>query len=91
MSQSESRFLKWFGGIAATLLVAAIIGLIGMYSNDNVHAAAIETNKINISRIESTHEVDKAEMNNEHREDMQELKDGQKTMQADIKELLKNF
>ena len=89
MSIKEANFLKWFGGIAATLLVAAIIGLIGMYSNSNVHAADIKTNKKDILRIEQTHEVDKAEMNKEHREDMKELKDGQKTIQADIKELLK--
>lgn len=89
MSLKEASFLKWFGGIASMLLVAAIIGLIGMYSNSNVHAADIKTNKKDIQRIETTHELDKIEMNKEHRDDMQELKDGQKTIQADIKELLK--
>jgi hypothetical protein len=31
MSTSENRFIRWFGTIATALIIASIIGIIGMY------------------------------------------------------------
>jgi hypothetical protein len=40
MSNRESEFIKWFGGIAGTLLVAMIIGMVSFYTHTNQKKAS---------------------------------------------------
>ena len=42
MSQQESNFIRWFGGIAGSLLIALIIGAVVFFNSMNKTAAANE-------------------------------------------------
>ena len=40
MSQVESKFIKWFAGIAAALVIASIMGLVGFYTSATAKGAS---------------------------------------------------
>ena len=84
MSQKEYSFLRWFGGIASIVLAAAIIGLVVGFKDDGVRAEQVKQNKTEIIETKDTHKNDMRLM----RDDMKEIIEGQKIMQADIKKLL---
>jgi hypothetical protein len=80
MSIQETNFLKWFGGIAAILIAASIIGLIGMYRA--VAVVTTDVTNIKFSTIENwkfinnTKEKFELDLKNYVKyEDIQNLKD----------------
>lgn len=40
MSKQESAFIRWFGGIAGTLIVTMIVGMISFYAHTSAKAEA---------------------------------------------------
>ena len=78
MSTTESRFIKWFGGIAATLLIGLTIWTFTILSSFDVMATKVQHNTNDIVDIKSA-----------HKEDKKDLKDDLTEIKNDIKELLK--
>jgi hypothetical protein len=85
MSKQESIFLKWFGSIAAALIIASIIGLIGMYYTSGIVSEKVKTNQTNINNLKNYHQNDVSLI----RSNIKEIKTDQKTIMTDIKEILK--
>ena len=84
MSVQESKFLQWFAGIAATLIVAMTIGAFSVLSSIDVMAERIQHNT---QGIKETREMHKRDLNL-IRGDMAEIKDDTKEIKSDIKKLM---
>jgi len=85
MSRNESLFIKWFGGIASALIVASIIGLVGMYRASGIVSEKVKANQNQIMDVKAYHNKDV----NLIRENIKEIKSDQKVIMNDIKEILK--
>ncbi len=85
MSRNESLFIKWFGSIASALIIASIIGLIGMYRASGIVSEKVKTNVKQIIAVKAYHDKDVELV----RENIKEIKSDQKIIMSDIKEILK--
>jgi len=85
MSVHESRFIKWFAGIAGSLVVLTIVALLGMWKAGGIQAQEIEQNK---NEILETREYHQRDIDNVMFY-MREIREDQKEIKKDIKELLK--
>ena len=85
MSKNETIFLRWFGSIAASLVIAAIIGIIGMYHASGIISVKVQTNQTKISEVRTYHEKDVELI----RTSIKEMKSDQKVIMTDIKQILK--
>jgi hypothetical protein len=85
MSRNESIFIKWFGGIASALIIASIIGLIGMYRTSGIVSERVDANEKKIEEVKDYHNKDVGLI----RDNMKEIKDNQKVIISDIKQILK--
>ncbi len=70
MSIQESKFLKWFGGIAATLLVGLVIWTFTILSSYDVMANKVEHNTRDITEIKTNHKDDLKEI----KQDVKDIK-----------------
>lgn len=98
MSVQETNFIKWFGGIAATLIISFIIGgvamfrAVGIISNDVQHneqqieLLSIDTDS-EINNLKSYHKDDVTLI----REDIKDIKADQKEIKSDIKKILEKL
>ncbi len=87
MPQQESSFLKIFGAIATALVIASIIGLIGMYRASGIISEKVHTNEIKIIEVKTYHEKDVYLI----RSSVKEIRSDQKIIMTDIKEILKEL
>lgn len=85
MSNSESRFIQWFAGIAAALIIASIIGLVGMYHASGIVSEKVQANEKKITEVQTFHEKDVELI----RSSIKEIKSDQKVIMTDIKQILK--
>jgi len=84
MSNQESTFIKWFGSIATTLIIASIIGLVGMYRTSGIVSEKVQSNEKKIVEVQSYHEKDVELI----RSSIKEIKTDQKVIMTDIKQIL---
>lgn len=87
MSIQEQIFIKRFGSIAAALVISFIISGVVMYRTVAVMSVNIETNHERVDNLERFHKSDILLI----REDIDEIKESQKDMRKDIKEILKEL
>jgi len=85
MSRQESLFIKWFGGIASALIIASIIGLLGMYRASGIVSQKVKTNHEQIKNLKAYHNKDVGLI----RDNIKEIKAGQKVIMNDVKQILK--
>ena len=85
MSEAQKNFLKWFGGISSALVLSFIIGGVYLYRAQGQTTTQIE-NLLEVSRsLKEYHDRDIVLI----RENIGEIKDTQKEIRLDIKELIK--
>jgi len=87
MSVVEKKFLSWFGGIAAALIIASVIGLFRMSENSAVYREQIQNNQQELQYLKQYHKDDVALI----RKTTDEIKEDQKEIKSDIKEILKEL
>ena len=87
MSSNESNFIKWFSAIAAALIIASIIGLVGMYRATGIVSEKVNTNESKILEVKVYHEKDVDLI----RSNVKEIKADQKLIMSDIKQILKQI
>ncbi|MFK5856095.1 MAG: hypothetical protein QM503_08200 [Bacteroidota bacterium] len=87
MSNSESKFVNWFASIAAALIVASIISLIGMYRTTAIVSQKVDANEKGIIETKLYHEKDVQLIRN----NIKEIKSDQKVIMSDIKQILKEI
>ena len=87
MSNIESKFIKWFAGIAGALIVASIIGLVGMYHTSGIVSEKVKSNNNKIIEVISYHEKDVWLI----RQSIYEIKNDQTIIKTDIKQILKEI
>ncbi len=87
MSNNESNFIKWFSAIATALIIASIIGLVGMYRASGIVSEKVNTNESKILEVKSYHEKDVDLI----RSNIKEIKADQKLIMSDIKQILKQI
>ena len=85
MSQKESLFIKWFAGIAAALIIASVIGLMGMYRSSGIVSEKVNANQQQIMEVRAYHDKDVGLI----RDNIKEIKSDQKVIMNDIKQILK--
>ncbi len=87
MSNSESKFVNWFASIAAALIVASIISIIGMYRTAAIVSQKVEGNEKSIIETRLYHEKDVQLIRN----NIKEIRSDQKVIKTDIKQILKEI
>ena len=87
MSTEETNFIKWFGSIAAILIVSFIIGGVVMFRIVGVLGTEVKHNTGEVKELEIYHKDDVKLI----RDDIKDIIDGQKEIQKDIKEILKKI
>jgi len=87
MSKIESNFIKWFAGIAGALIIASIIGLVGMYHSSGIVTEKVNSNGLKIKDVIIYHEKDVDLI----RRSMVDIKKDQTIIKADIKQILKEI
>ncbi|OFY51847.1 MAG: hypothetical protein A2W85_09320 [Bacteroidetes bacterium GWF2_41_31] len=87
MSKTESMFIKWFGGIAGTLIIASVIGLVGMYHTSGIVSEKVKSNEKKIVEVQTFHDKDVELI----RSSIKEIKSDQKVIMTDIKQILKEI
>jgi|GEM_PF-1693739 len=85
MSNTESKFVNWFASIAAALIVASIVSIIGMYRTAAIVSQKVDENEKRIKEIRLYHDKDVELI----RSNIKEIKADQKVIMNDIKEILK--
>ncbi len=85
MSKTESKFIQIFSVIATALIIASIIGLIGMYRTSGIVSEKVKTNENRISDVMDYHKKDVELI----RSNIKEIKSDQKVIMTDIKQILK--
>jgi len=85
MSKNESKFIQLFSAIATALIIASIIGLIGMYKASVIVSEKVKSNEKKITEVMEYHEKDVELVRN----NIKEIKSDQKVIMTDIKEILK--
>jgi len=96
MSAIESRFIKWFSGMAATLLVFSIVGLIGMVKAMAAYEEASKAQSKRTDKIEIYNELQIKQVKEYHDRDFnilsrtqERFETNQRIIMNDVKELLK--
>jgi hypothetical protein len=87
MSKQESKFIKWFGTIAAALIIVSITGLIGMYRASGILSQKVHTNETNITEVRKYHDKDVSLI----RSNISDMRSDQKVIMNDVKEILKQL
>jgi hypothetical protein len=87
MSKQESSFIKWFGTIAAALIVATITGLIGMYRASGILSEKVNANEAKIIQIRKYHDKDVSLI----RSNISDMRSNQKIIMNDEKQILKQI
>ncbi|PIQ26229.1 MAG: hypothetical protein COW63_17580 [Bacteroidetes bacterium CG18_big_fil_WC_8_21_14_2_50_41_14] len=87
MSNKESKFIQWFAGIAAALIIASVIGLVGMYRASGIVSEKVQANEKKINEVQAYHEKDVELI----RSSIKEIKSDQKVIMSDIKQILKEI
>ena len=87
MSKIESNFIKWFAGIAGALIIASIIGLVGMYHSSGIVTEKVNSNGLKIKDVIIYHEKDVDLI----RRSINDIKKDQTIIKADIKQILKEI
>lgn len=87
MSEVESKFIKWFAGIAGALIVASIIGLVSMYHTSGIVSEKVKSNNKDIVEVQSYHDKDVDLI----RQSINEIKEDQTIIKTDIKQILKEI
>ncbi|MFA5417830.1 MAG: hypothetical protein WC341_05170 [Bacteroidales bacterium] len=87
MSNTESKFIQWFSGIAAALIIASVIGLVGMYRASGIVSEKVQANEKKITEVRTYHEKDVELI----RSSIKEIKSDQKVIMSDIKQILKEI
>lgn len=85
MSKNESKFIQLFSAIATALIIASIIGLIGMYRASVIVSEKVNANEKKINAVLDYHDKDVELL----RSSIKEIKSDQKIIMNDIKEILK--
>lgn len=85
MSKNESKFIQLFSAIATALIIASIIGLIGMYRTSVIVSEKVKANDKKITEVIDYHEKDVELI----RSSIKEIKSDQKVIMTDIKQILK--
>ena len=85
MSKQESLFLKIFGTIATALVIASIIGLIGMYYTSGIISEKTLQNEKAINQLRQYHKEDVQLI----RQNITDIKTDQTIIKNDIKQILK--
>jgi hypothetical protein len=84
MSNKESKFIQLFSAIAAALIIASIIGLVGMYRAFGIMSVKVKGNENKIIELMEYHEKDVELI----RSNIKEIKSDQKVILTDIKQIL---
>ena len=84
MSIQESRFIRWFASIAASLIVASIIGLISMYRATGIVASKVQVNEQRIEELKRFHGHDVDLI----RESIRDIRSDQQIIKSDVKKIL---
>ncbi len=87
MSKQESSFIKWFGTIAAALIIASITGLIGMYRASGILSEKVHANEAKIIQIRKYHDKDVSLI----RSNISDMRSNQQIIMNDVKEILKQI
>jgi len=87
MSKIESNFIKWFAGIASALIIASVIGLVGMYHSSGIVSEKVHSNGFKIKDVIIYHEKDVDLI----RRSINDIKKDQTIIKADIKQILKEI
>lgn len=87
MSKQESRFIRWFGTIAAALIIASVTGLIGMYRASGILSEKVHANEIKITEVRKYHDKDASLI----RSNISDMRSDQKVIMNDVKEILKQI
>ncbi len=87
MSKQEAGFIRWFGIIAAALIIASITGLIGMYRASGILSEKVHTNQTNITEVIKYHDKDVKLI----RSNISDMRSDQKVIMNDVKEILKQL
>ncbi len=87
MSKIESNFIKWFAGIASALIIASVIGLVGMYHSSGIVSEKVHSNGLKIKDVIIYHEKDVDLI----RRSINDIKKDQIIIKADIKQILKEI
>ena len=77
MSTEQRDFIKWFGGIAASLVVAFIIGGVVLFRVVGVLGNSVNNNATEIQEVKEN-----------HRDDVQRIYDYMRESRADQKQML---
>ena len=87
MNSFESKFIRWFAGIAGALIVASIIGLVGMYHSAGIVSQKVSTNQSRIEDLRVYHDKDVELI----RRSIDDIKHDQSIIKSDIKQILKEI
>ena len=87
MSKQESLFLKIFGTIATALVIASIIGLIGMYYTSGIISEKTLQNEKAINQLRQYHKEDVQLI----RQNITDIKTVQTIIKNVIKQILKEL
>lgn len=87
MSNQQSLFLKIFGTIATALVIASIVGLIGMYYTSGIISEKTLQNEKAINQLRQYHKEDVQLI----RQNITEIKTDQTIIKNDIKQILKEL
>ena len=84
MSKNETTFIKVFASLAAALMLASIIGLVGMYQTSGIVFEKVKANETKIIELKNYHEKDL----NLIRTTIKEIRSDQKIIMSDLKAIL---
>ena len=84
MSIQEQTFIRWFGGIAAALVISFTIGGVAMYRSVGTLQNITKYNEREINELREFHKEDVKLI----RDDILEIKEDSKEIKSDIKKLL---
>ena len=87
MSKIESKFIQIFSVIATALIVASIIGLVGMYRTSGIVSEKVKANENRINNVKDYHQKDVELI----RSNIKEIRSDQKVIMSDIKQILKEI
>ena len=98
MSIQETNFIKWFGGIAASLVISFIVGGVIMFRVVGILGNDVQHNTIQIQSLTNDRKEDISNIRQYHnddvrliRDDIKEIKSDQAEMKRDIKKILEKL
>jgi len=88
MSTIENKFIGWFAGIAASLIIAVFLRTFSILGSMDVMAEKVRRNENECMEIMDTHKNDVGDIKDDIREIKQDIKDDIREIKQDIKKLL---